>query len=411
MTDPRTAVIVGASLAGGRAAETLRAEGFDGRVVLIGSESHRPYERPPLSKGVLDGTADAASAFLRPAEYYADNSIEEWYGTRASLIDVVARTVWTQDDRSVAYDMLLLATGAIPRRLSIPGSDLAGVHTLRTIDDALAIGARLESGARVVVVGAGFIGAEVAASGAGVGCDVVLLEMLDVPLQRVLGAEVGAICGEIHREHGVDLRTGVRIDHFEGDDRVRRVVLGDETTFEADVVVIGVGVDPADELARDAGIACNNGILVNETCETSAPGVFAAGDVANHPNPILGRRIRVEHWQNAQNQGAAAARAMLGSGAPHSEIPWFWSDQHGLNLQMFGHATQWESVALRGDVAGRAFSAWYLDRERVVAAFSINARKDARAGRDLIRSGVRVDAAELSDAGTDLRALAIDSAR
>jgi 3-phenylpropionate/trans-cinnamate dioxygenase ferredoxin reductase subunit len=274
------------------------------------------------------------------------------------------------------------------------------------MDDSAALGARFTTGARVVVIGAGFIGSEVAASAKQRGCEVTVLEMAPVPLGRALGDEIGAIFGEIHRDHGVDLRTGVKIDRIEGDSVARRVVLDDGTAFEADAIVIGVGIEPNDELAIDAGIACDNGILVDEHCMTNVRGVFAAGDVANHPNDIVGHRLRIEHWQNAQNQGAHAARAILGNQTPFAEVPWFWSDQYELTLQLAGHPLHWDEIVFRGDVPARNFSAWYMDGGVVVGALGVNRAKDVRPGRTFIEQHARIEPNVLRDESTDLKALA-----
>ncbi len=398
---PDNIVIIGANLAGGRAAEALRAEGYDGRLTLVGEEPHRPYERPPLSKEILRGEWEPDKAFLRPAEYYAENDIELLLGSRATTLD--ADAVALADGTRVEHDVLLLCTGGRPRTLPIPGADLDGVFTLRTIDDSLAILGSFQPGEPIVVIGAGFIGAEVAASAKTFGCEVTLLEALPVPMERALGRELGEVYAAIHRDNGVDLRTGVEVERIEGDKELERVALADGTTFDARAVVIGVGIEPNVELARDAGIDCDNGILVDERCATSMPGVFAAGDVANHPNPILGERIRVEHWQNAQNQAAAAAKAMLGQEAPFAEVPWFWSDQYDVNLQMAGHPTRWDRIVYRGDVDARAFAAFYLDGERLVAALGVNKAKEVRGARALIEAGVQLSDDELADDDVDLR--------
>jgi 3-phenylpropionate/trans-cinnamate dioxygenase ferredoxin reductase subunit len=278
------------------------------------------------------------------------------------------------------------------------------VHTLRTIDDALAIAAHLGPGAPIVVIGAGFIGAEVAASARTLGSEVTLLEVAPVPLERALGREVGEIYARIHRARGVDLRTGVTVERIEGAKRAERVVLADGTAFEASLVVLGVGIDPNVELARDAGIDCEDGILVDERGRTSAEAVFAGGDVARHPNPILGERIRVEHWQNAQTQAAVAAKSALGIEAVHREVPWFWSDQYDLNLQMVGHASRWDRIVYRGDPDSESFATFYLDDGRLVAALGVNRAKDVRGARALMEGGIPVGPDELADEGVDLRA-------
>ncbi|MGZ4241787.1 MAG: NAD(P)/FAD-dependent oxidoreductase [Actinomycetota bacterium] len=402
--------IVGANLAGGRAAETLRAEGFDGRIALIGEEPHRPYERPPLSKEFLRGEQPLDKAFLRAEEWYADNEVELLLGVRAERIDLGDRAVELAGGNRVSYDKLLLCTGGRPRMLPIPGATLPGIATFRTMGDARALSDVLKPGAHVVVVGAGFIGSEIAASARTLGCEVDLFEAEAVPLVRALGEQIGRIHGEIHRENGVRLHTAIRVEGFEGDDRVRRVNTS-EGPFEADVVVVGVGIAPNVELAQDAGLEVKNGIVVDELCRTSAPDVFAAGDIANHPNPYMGERIRVEHWQNAQNQGAAAARAMLGGTEPFAEVPWFWSDQYDLNLQMAGHPLRWDELVFRGDVDARKFSAFYLDHGKLVAAVGFNKGKDVRGARALIEAGISPAPAVLADESTDLRALAKGSAR
>lgn len=401
----RSFVIIGASMAGGRAVEALRAEGFDGRITLIGEEPVQPYERPPLSKEFLRGEQPIDKAFLRQEQWYRDNAIDLILGMRAERIDADDRVVSLADGSRVAFDALLLATGARPRGLDVAGTGLDGVFMLRTVQDSSAIAARLGPGTRVVVVGAGFIGAEVAASARLMGCEVTVVEIFAVPLQRALGEEVGAIYGQVHRDHGVDLRLNSEVAAIHGDGSVSAVELTGGERIDADVVIIGVGVEPNIELARDAGLECDNGIVVNERCETSVPGIYAAGDVANHPNPILGARIRVEHWQNAQNQGAHAGKAMLGSAEPFSEVPWFWSDQYDLNLQMAGHPLRWDRIVRRGSLEERKGCAFYVDGERLVAAVGFNAGKDVRAARALIAAGITPADDVLADTSTDLRAL------
>ncbi|HLW17964.1 MAG TPA: FAD-dependent oxidoreductase [Actinomycetota bacterium] len=398
-------VIVGANLAGGRAAEELRKKGFDGPITMIGDEPDRPYERPPLSKEFLRGQQPLEKAFLRPEEWYAENDVTLMLGTRAERLDLDARAVDVGGGERVPFDKLLLVTGGRPRRLDAPGADLPGITTFRTYRDAAALAEVLRPGARVVVVGAGFIGSEIAASARTLGCEVTLFEAEAVPLVRALGEELGKIHGQIHRDNGVDLRTGIKVEGFEGDTRVHRV-LTSEGAFDADVVIVGVGIQPNVELAKDAGISVSNGIDVDELCRTSAPGVSAAGDVAKHPNRYCGEPIRVEHWQNAQNQGAAAARAMLGGTEPFEEVPWFWSDQYDLNLQMSGHPLHWDQMVYRGDVERRSFSAFYLDKGRLVACTGFNRGKDVRGARALIEAGMSPAPAVLSDESTDLRALA-----
>ena len=398
-------VVVGANLAGGRAVEVLRKQGFDGTITMIGEEPDRPYERPPLSKESLRGEQPLEKAFLRPEGWYADNQIELLLGTRAERLDLASKEVEISDGRRIPFDKVLLVTGGRPRMLTAPGADLDGIHTFRTFRDAEALSPQLGSGVRVVVVGAGFIGSEIAAAARTRGCDVTLFEAEAVPLVRALGEDVGKIHGQIHRDNGVDLHTGIKVEGFEGDSQVRRV-LTSEGPFDADVVVVGVGIAPNVELAADAGLTVDNGIVVDELCRTSAPDVFAAGDVAKHPNKYCGEKIRVEHWQNAQNQGGAAGRAMLGDTTPFEEVPWFWSDQYDVNIQMSGHPLRWDRQVFRGDIEARSFTAFYIDGDRLVAAAGFNRGKDVRGARALIEAGVTPSDAELADDGVDLRALA-----
>jgi 3-phenylpropionate/trans-cinnamate dioxygenase ferredoxin reductase subunit len=406
-----TFVIVGGGLAGSVAAGTLRAGGFDGRIVLIGDEVHLPYSRPPLSKGVLRGESEVDVSILRPASWYAEREIDLELGVRATVVDPNDRVVVLASGRRVGYDKVLLATGGRARALDIPGFRLDGVHTLRTLDDSLAIRARLQPGLRVVVVGAGFIGAEVAASARVIGCDVTMFEIADVPLSRVLGAEVGRRYAAIHREEGVALHTGIGLERIEGNGSVRRVVTTDGVVHEADVVIAGVGMAPDVGLATDSRIDVGNGIIVSERCQTSIPDVFAAGDVALHPNPILGQTIRVEQWQNAQHQGAAAARNMLGHHEPFAEVPWFWSDQYDVNLQMAGLPTASDDVVFRGDEASRAFSVFYLRDGFLVGVVGLNRTKDVSHGRRLIHERAAISPEVLADASVDLAGLGVQKPR
>jgi 3-phenylpropionate/trans-cinnamate dioxygenase ferredoxin reductase component len=365
-------VIVGAGLAGAKAAETLREEGYDGRLLLLGAEPERPYERPPLSKEYLRGEAEREDASVHAAGFYAEHDIELRTGTAVTALDAGARELELHGGERLAFDRLLLATGAAPRRLSLPGAQLDGILALRTLADSDALRARLDGGGRLVVVGAGWIGSEVAASARQRGLDVTLVAPEAVPLQRVLGLEVGAVYRDLHRDHGVDLRMEARVEAFEGDGRVERVRLQDGAAIACDAVVVGVGVAPRTALAEAAGLAVGNGVLVDARLETSVPGIFAAGDVANHLHPVLGR-LRVEHWDNALHQGPAAARAMLGSDEPYARTPYFFSDQYDVGMEYAGHPAGWDRVVLRGDPATRELSALWFSGERVVAAMGMNA--------------------------------------
>ncbi len=405
MAGKETYVIVGANLCGGRAAETLRQEGFEGRLVLVGAERERPYERPPLSKEYLRGEEERVKIFLRPPDFYEEQEIELRLGVRAERLDVKERTVELDGGERLAYDKLLLATGGRVRRLPVPGADMEGVYYLRTVDDSERIAAELRPGRRAVVVGAGFIGSEVAASARVKGLEVTVLEAAETPLLKALGPEMGGIYAEIHREHGIDLRLECRLDRLEGSRRVECVTMADGEKVECDFVVVGVGIDPETALVEGSGIATEDGIVVDECCRTNVAGVFAAGDVARTFNPVLEERIRVEHWANAQNQGAAAAKCMLGRDEPYAEVPWFWSDQYDINMQYVGHASAWDEVVLRGDVSGRRFSAFYLKEGRLRATMALNRPRDIAASRALIRTGAPVDAKQLRDEEVDLRTL------
>ncbi len=399
-----TIVIVGANLAGGRAAEALRKEGFDGQVFLVGEEPHPPYERPPLSKEYLRGEMPREEVFIQPESFWAEQEVELLMGVRAVALDLAAKRVELSSGERLSFDKLLLATGGRVRRLPVPGAHLEGVHYLRTLDDCEALARELQPGRRLAVVGAGFIGSEVAASAREKGLEVTMIEVLPVPLQRALGPEVGRIYADIHREHGVELVLGEGVERFEGDSRLRAVVTASGRRIECDLALVGVGIAPATELAEAAGLAVDDGIVVDEFCQTSHPDVFAAGDVARFYSPVLGRRLRVEHWHNAQNQGAAAARNMLRR-EPYAEVPWFWSDQYDLNMQYVGFADAWDRVVFRGDVAGRRFTAFYLRDGRLEAALAINRPRDIRACRELIQARAVVDAERLADESQDLRAL------
>ncbi|MDQ3998514.1 MAG: FAD-dependent oxidoreductase [Gemmatimonadota bacterium] len=408
MSKTQTHLIVGAGMAGAKTAEALREHGFDGRIVLIGSEPELPYERPPLSKDYLRGESAREKARVLPDDFYADHDIDLRTGTTVERVDTVAREVVLESGNRLSYDRLLLAPGAEPRRLSVPGSGLDGVHYLRDFADADAIAARLERGGHLVVIGAGWIGSEVAASARQKGLDVTLVERADVPLEQVLGPEVGAIYAQIHRDQGVDLLTGAALEAFEGSERVERVKLNGGRAIDTDFVVVGVGVAPSTNLAEHAGIAVDNGIAVDERLETSVAGVFAAGDVANAFHPFYGRRLRVEHWANALNQPAVAAQAMLGKRASYERLPYFFSDQYDVGMEYTGHATTWDEVVLRGDPEKREFIAFWLEGGRVIAGMNVNVWDVSDPIQDLIRSRRPVDVERLRDPDTPLDRAALE---
>ena len=397
-------MIVGAALAGAKAAETLREEGFDGRVVLLGSEPDRPYERPPLSKDYLRGETEREGPYVHPASFYDEHSIELRLGVTVGGLDVATGELLIEGER-LEYSRLLLATGAEPRRLPVPGAELDGVHYLRSFDDSDALRAAIESSARVAVVGAGWIGAEVAASARQKGLEVTLIEQLDVPLERVLGREVGEIYGAIHRDQGVELLTGAAVEAIEGSGRAERVRLSGGATVDCDFVVVGIGVAPRVSLAEAAGLEVGDGIHVDELLRTSNEAVFAAGDVAGAWHPFFEQRLRVEHWHNALEQGPAAARSMLGKGEPYDKIPYFFSDQYDVGMEYAGHATDWDEVVFRGDVDGREFVAFWLKDGRVLAGMNVNVWDVTDDIQALIRSRAVVDRERLRDPNTALTEL------
>lgn len=411
MSSNQTFAIVGASLAGAKAAETLRQAGFDGRVLLLGAERERPYERPPLSKDYARGDSPREKVYVHPAGFYDEHGIELRTSTPVQAIDTAARELTLGSGERVRFDRLLLATGAEPRRLHVPGSDLNGVFYLRDLPDADAIAERIARGGRLVVIGGGWIGAELAASAREKGLEVTIIERSPLPLQRVLGAQLGAIYRDLHLERGVELRSDTALEAFEGDRAVERVRTTEGSTIDCDFVVVGIGVTPRTALAEAAGIEVDNGILVNKRLETSVPGIFAAGDVANAWHPFYGRRIRVEHWANALHQGPAAARGMLGQSVSYDRLPYFYSDQYDLGMEYSGYATHWDEVVFRGDPAKREFLAFWLEAGRVVAGMNVNVWEVTDAIQALIRSGEPVDTARLRDPDVALEDLAFVGTR
>jgi 3-phenylpropionate/trans-cinnamate dioxygenase ferredoxin reductase subunit len=389
-------------MAGAKAAAGLRDEGFEGEIVLIGAESEEPYERPPLSKDYLRGEADRRSTHVHPEGFYEEAGIDLRTGIEVASVDAAAGRVALAGGEELGYQRLLLATGSEPRRLSSPGADLEGVHYLRDLADADVLAAAMSTAERMVVIGAGWIGAEVAASARQKGLEVDLIERGGVPLEHVLGPEVGSIYAEIHRSHGVTLRTDSVLDAFEGDGRVERVRLAGDEVIDCDLVVVGVGVTPRTELAKAAGIAVGNGVLVDERLETSAPGVFAAGDIASTLHPFYGKRMRVEHWANAARQGEQAARAMLGKPAVDERVPYFFSDQYDVGMEYTGYATSWDRVVFRGNQAEREFIAFWLEAGRVVAGMNVNVWDVADDIAELITSRREVSTDRLRDPGVAL---------
>ena len=401
-----TFVIVGASFAGAKAAETLRDEGFDGRIVLVGAESERPYERPPLSKEYLRGEAGREKIWVHDdASFYESAQIELRLDTTAVDLDAGRREITLAGGERLPFDRLLLTTGAHPRRLDVPGVDLDGVHELRSVESSDAIRARLDRGGKVVVVGAGWIGSETAASARQRGLEVTVIEPASVPLERVLGAKLGGVYRDVHTDHGVEMVLGTGVDAFEGDGAVERVRASDGRLFDCDFAIVGIGVRPRTELAVAAGLPVENGVVCDRNLRTSVPGIFAAGDVAQHDHPVYGP-TRVEHWSNALHQGPAAARNMLDRGQAYDRIPYFFSDQYDVGMEYSGQATESARLVVRGDTASREFIAFWVDGGRLVAGMNVNVWDVADTIARLIRERTPVDETALRDPAVPLEGLA-----
>lgn len=407
-------VIVGASLAGGTAAVTLREQGFDGDLVLVGAEHQLPYSRPPLSKGYLRGQDRFEDQLVKPASYYAEQRIQLKLGARAAAIDAKQKVVELEGGERVAYDRLLVTTGGRNRTLSVPGANLANVFQLRTVEDCDRIRAAASRGRRAVVIGFGFIGSEVSASLRQLGVEVVAIEGARVPLARVVGDEVGQVLADIHREKGVELISEDSVAALEGADRVERVRTRKNRVFECDFVVAGIGIVPNVELLQAAGAQVDNGVLVDERCRTSLPDVFAAGDVTNHLHPIFGR-LRVEHWNNGYQQGRAAARSLLDGTQPYDYIHTFWSDQYEHVIEYVGFAPSWDRVVFRSRPESRKFLGFYLKDGIVRAAIGLNRGGDPedpqgdselKVAVDMVRRRASIDPKKLADENVELRKLA-----
>ncbi len=401
-----TFLIVGAGQAGGECAVELRKQGFDGRIVIVGEEPHVPYRRPPLSKAYFAGSFKLESLYVMPPASLDKANIEVISGVRVDGIDRKNKSVTLSDGRTITYDKLALTTGGRARPLTLPGADRPNVHLLRTIADVDGIRAQAEPGKRMVVVGGGFIGLETAAVATKLGLKVTVLEGLPRVLARVTVPEVSEFFERAHREAGVDLRTGVQVTALEGEPNVSHVVLDDGSRVEADFVVIGIGLIPNTELAQAAGLAVDNGIVVDECTQTSDPDIVAAGDCTNHPSEFAGRRLRLESVQNAMEQGRAAAHAMLGKAVPYQMVPWFWSDQYDLKLQMVGLSAGFDQSVMRGDPATqRHFATFYLRDGVVIAADAISRPQDFMVAKKMVASRLRIDPAQLADESVALKTL------
>jgi len=395
-------VIIGAGHAAGQAAASLRQEKYTGPITIIGDEAHLPYQRPPLSKAYLSGSQEVDRVYLRAEKFYQEKEIDLKLSTRATAIDPDAKAVELEDGSKIDYDKLLISTGSRPRLLSIPGSDLGGIHYLRTIDDVDGIRADMHEGANLVIVGGGYIGLEVAAVGIEQGLNVHVLEMEDRILQRVTTPTMSKYYDQLHKGRGVQIHTNTGVTGFSGDAKVQKVMCGD-TEFAADMVIVGIGIVPNIELAEAAGIICDNGIVVDDHCQTSNPDIYAAGDCTNHPNALLDRRLRLESVPNAMDQARTSASNMLGGDKSYAAIPWFWSDQYELKLQMVGFSADGNREVLRGDMASNQFAVFYLKDNTVVAADTVNSPKEFMLCKQLV--GKEADSAVLADSTSDLKSL------
>ncbi len=395
-------VIIGAGHAAGQAAASLRQAKYEGPITLVGDEPHIPYQRPPLSKAYLKGSQEADKVYLRGEKFYADKQIDLKLGVFATAIDRQNKKISLATGETLDYEHLLISTGSRPRKLSIAGSDLPGIHYLRTMDDVDGIRDGMQPGANLVIVGGGYIGLEVASVGIELGLNVHVLEMEERILQRVTTAEMSAYYHNLHSTRGVHIHTETGVTGFSGDGKVEQVLCGDRS-FAADIVIVGIGIIPNVELAEEAGLKCDNGIVVDQHCRTSDPFIYAAGDCCNHPNPLLKRRLRLESVPNAMDQARVSTANMLGDEKIYAAIPWFWSDQYELKLQMVGFSADGDSQVVRGDMASDQFAVFYLKDGAVVAADAVNSPKEFMLCKQLI--GKQADPAVLADTAADLKSL------
>lgn len=400
-----TFVIVGASLAGAKAAQELRERGFDGRIVLVGAELERPYERPPLTKAFLRGESEREKAYVHAAGFYAENDIELEMGNAVAAIDPGAGRVTLADGRALGFERLLLTTGAEPRPIEVDGAALDGVYYLRTLADCDVLRERLEVGGRVVVVGAGWIGSEFAASARQRGLDVTIVDPVALPNERIFGPEIGAFYRDVHVKHGVEMVLGESVAALLGKRTVTAVRTSGGREIACDFVLVGIGVTPRVQLAQQAGLDVDNGVLVSDALQASASNVFAAGDVARANHPFYGEPIRLEHWANALNQGPAAARSMLGEKTSYDRIPYFYSDQYDVGMEYSGYASEWDEVVFRGERDSGEFIAFWLKDQRVIAGMNVNVWDVNEHVQALIRTRKPIQIAALRDPDTPLESL------
>ena len=408
MTTDATHLIVGASLAGAKAAETLRAEGFDGPLIMIGQESERPYERPPLSKEYLLGKAERDTIYVHPPQWYAEHDVDLRLGITVTGLHPGSHEVSLADGSRTGYSKLLLTTGSSPRRLTVPGADLGGVRYLRTVQDSGRLKAAFQDASRVAIIGGGWIGLETAAAARNADAAVTVLERGELPLLGVLGREAAEVFAGLHRERGVDLRCGVQVAEITGSNGIADGVrLADGSRVEADVVIVGVGITPNSQLAVEAGLKTGNGVVVDAQLRSSDPDIYAAGDVAMAFHPLLGKHIRVDHWYNALHQPQTAAKAMLGQDAAYDRVPYFYSDQYDLGMEYSGYVEPggYDEVVFRGDVTRREFIAFWLGGGRVLAGMNVNIWDVNDAIRELVRAGQPVDKDALRDPEIPLESL------
>jgi 3-phenylpropionate/trans-cinnamate dioxygenase ferredoxin reductase subunit len=399
-------IVVGAGHAAGQVVATLKQKKYPGRILLVGDERWYPYQRPPLSKKFLAGELAAERLYFKPAAFYDDPRIDVRLGTRVLAIDRGGRTVATDDGAGLHYDTLVLATGSRVRRLEIPGNDLAGVHYLRSIDDVNGLRPELDGGGRVVIIGAGYIGLEVAAVARQLGNEVAVVEMAERVMSRVVSPELSAFYQDVHRARGVNLRLSTGVKRIVGRDRVDGVELSSGEVVPADSVVIGIGILPNVELAEAAGLAVDDGIVVDDHCRTADPAIFAVGDCTRHPNAILGRDLRLESVHNALEQAKTAAANICGEDVCYAQVPWFWSDQYDLKLQIAGLSQGYDQVVMRGDRESGSFACLYLRDGALIAVDAVNSPKEFMQSKALIAAHARIDPALLADKRVELKEMA-----